>query len=126
MRELAIVLPEVSKLRAISEMFFPLIRNFPPAPLFLLHRTLLYNPWFLTLGGRRHVRDAGFVVAAARLAGCKDRRMKQLHSFIGVPTYVLETAESSVHVSHSGHFRATIRQTIKKTLGASQNVTRRI
>jgi hypothetical protein len=52
--------------------------------------------------------------------------MKQLQISIEVPTYVLETAESRVKVSYSGHFRATIRQTIKKTLGALQNVTRRI
>jgi hypothetical protein len=44
------VLPEISRRRPISEMFFPLIRNFPPAPLFLLQHALLYNPWFLTLG----------------------------------------------------------------------------
>lgn len=46
--------------------------------------------------------------------------MKQVERLIRVPTYVLETAESSVDVPYSGHFRATTRETIKKTLGASQ------
>jgi hypothetical protein len=88
-------------------MFFPRIRNFPPAPLFLLHRILLYNPSFLTLGVKAVMFATQYPRVPQYASRCKDRRMKQVRSLVGVPTYVLETPVSSVNLPYSGHFRAT-------------------